>query len=128
MVVLDTSIIIDHLRTQNTKATVLENITNNFSPSDLYISVITVQELFIGQSTKIDRKLQDLNLLLNALKCLEYDSTIAEYAGKIQRDTTRIVTFPDAAIAATTILNGFQLATLNTKDFLAIKNLRLLQF
>lgn len=40
-------------------------------------------------------------------------------------DTSVLIVFADAAIAATAIINGVQLATLNRKDFSPVKDLEL---
>jgi len=52
MVVLDTNIIIDHLRQNNNKETALTAISRRVSKENMAISLVTVQELYEGLSTK----------------------------------------------------------------------------
>jgi len=50
MVILDTNIIIDHLRQK--QESLFENLVNKINKNELAISVITIQELFTGKSTR----------------------------------------------------------------------------
>jgi len=52
---------------------------------------------------------------------------VAQLAGQIARDLGRSIELADAAIASTAIINDFELATLNKKHFLGIKDLRFLE-
>lgn len=126
MVVLDTDIIIDHLR-QLRKGTPLDKISQNEPLENLAISMITVQELYEGKSTKNKERETELLATIAPLKILPYTREIAELAGKIARDLPRYIEATDAAIAATTIINSAKLLTLNTKDFRDIKNLELVE-
>lgn len=121
MVIPDTNIIIDHLRLK--KNSLFEKLLKKVNKNNLAISVITIQELFEGKST---RNLTEENLLLitiSPLKILPYNYETAQLAGKIIRDAYRYIGFADAAIAATCILNEGKLFTLNKKDFHDIKGL-----
>src|SRR3989344_9699562 len=103
MVILDTNIIIDHLRQK--QKSLFENLVNKINKNELAISVITIQELFAGKST---RNLIEENYLLSTISNLEilpYNYDVSRLAGKIIRDTNRYVGFADASIAATVILN-----------------------
>lgn len=105
MVVLDTNIIIDHLRLQQKqKDSHLMKIAKQKPKEVLALSLVSTQELYEGQSTK------------NAQE-------VAQLAGEIARDLDRPIELADAAIAATVILNGSSLLTLNKEDFTGIKNL-----
>ena len=127
MVVLDTNIIIEHLRQPKTKESTLIKLVRKKPKEVLAISIITIQELYEGKSTKNKAKEQALLATISPLKILPYTYEVAQLAGEIARDLTRPIELADAAIAATAILNGAQLLTLNNKDFLGIKNLELLE-
>lgn len=126
MVILDTSILIDHLRQPKNTATIFTNILEKMPQENFAISVITIQELYRGTSTREKDKEQDLLAILKHLKILPYTKNIAQLGGKIGRDTRHPIELPDAAIAATAIINGAHLYTLNKKDFEGIIDLELI--
>lgn len=123
MVILDTSIIIEHLRTPKTKESSLLKIAKKKSKEVLAISMITVQELYEGKSTKDKDKEKSLLSTISPLKILPYTYEIAKLAGEIARDINRPIELADCAIAATAILNSASLFTLDKKDFSGIKDL-----
>jgi len=125
MVVLDTSIIVDHLRQARTKQTSLMKIAKKTSKENLAISIISVQELYEGRSTKDKRREEFLLATISPLKILPYTYEVAQLAGEIARDLKRSIEFVDAAIAATAIVNGASFLTLNQKDFKGIRGLEL---
>ncbi len=125
MVVLDTNIIIDHLRQPGKKETHLTKIAKQKPKEELAISMISVQELYEGKSTKNEEKERYLLATIVPLQILLYTYEVAQLAGKIARDLDRSIEIADAAIAATTIVNGAQLFTLNKKDFQGIEGLEL---
>lgn len=127
MVVLDTSIIIDHLRQQTGKETELMRIAGKVRKEDLALSVISVQELYEGKSTKMELQENYLLATITPLKLLPYTYEIAQLAGEIARDLRQSIELADAAIAATAIVYGASLYTLNTKDFTGIEDLELLR-
>lgn len=126
MVILDTNIIIDHLRQPPKKTSLLVKIVEKKSKENLAISMISIQELYEGRSTKSKTKEQYLLATIAPLKILPYNYEVAQLAGEIARDLRRPIELADAAIAATAILNGAQLFTLNKRDFRGIKNLELM--
>lgn len=124
MVILDTSVIIDHLRTRG-KGYLLD-IAKGIPKQNLAISTITIQELYEGQSTKDERKEKDMLSVISPLTILPYTFETAQLAGEIARDLARPIELADSAIAATAIQNGAALATLNKKDFVGIESLELI--
>lgn len=124
-VVIDTNIIIDHIRFPRIEKSPFEIIIEN-SDIDSLVSTTTIQELFIGQSSL--REDQDIKIrkILKAVKIVDISSEIAELAGKLMRDVKPQIQFADAQIAATAILNKAKLLTLNYKDFKGIKGLRII--
>lgn len=125
MVILDTSIIIDHLRQTGKTTTALMRIARSVSKDDLALSVVAVQELYEGRSTQDRAKEEYLLATITPLKILPYTFEIAQQAGSIARDLERPIEFADAAIAATAIFYGAFLYTLNIKDFKGIPDLEL---
>ncbi len=126
MVIVDTNIIIDHLRKPRSRSW-LEKIQQSFSVSEISISVISIQELCQGQSTAKAKAETTLLATIAPLQIAEYNYQIAKSAGKIIRDSKEPIVFADAAIAASVIKNEAQLATLNGKHFENIPNLKLLK-
>lgn len=122
MVVLDTNIIIDHLRTIG-KESELIKIAKKIPKEALAISTISIQELYEGKSTKDEEEEKQLLITIAPLRILPYTYEVAQYAGEIARDLNRPIELADSAIAATVIFNGCELATLNKKHFLGIKDL-----
>ena len=127
MVVLDTNIIIDHLRFSAKGETALMSIAKKVAKENLAISVITVQELYEGKSAKDKQKEDYLLSTITPLKILPYDYEAAQLAGEIARDLEQSIEFADAAIAATAIVNGAFLRTLNKKHFQGIVGLEFWQ-
>ncbi len=125
MVILDTNIIIDHLRRPFEKSE-LRQIEAKIPIKDLAISIISVQELYQGKSTRDEVHKRTLSETINPLNTLLYTDEVARIAGELARDLDRKIEFPDAAIAATAIVNKAKLLTLNKKDFQGIKGLKLI--
>lgn len=125
MVVIDTNVIIDHLRQKGFPDSLLNKLFDQIELTEAAISIITIQELFAGQSTR-EKEIEDGILkIVNPYKILAYTHEVAKLAGEIERDLKDQIDFPDAAIAATAILNQARLLTLNKKDFKGIKDLEL---
>lgn len=127
MVILDTNIIIDHLR-QKERDTALIKAAKEKTKKNLSISTITIQELYEGKSTIKQNEEEYLLATITPLNILSYNYEIAQTAGKIARDLNKPIELADAAIAATAIVNEASLYTLNKKDFVEIPNLELINF
>lgn len=126
MVILDTDIIIDYIRQPDNENVHLATLLRSVPPEELAISVITIQELYVGESSREIQKENFFLSLINQLILLPYEHQTAKTAGEIMRDVRLQVQFADAAIAATAILNKAKLLTLNKKDFKGIKKLKLI--
>lgn len=124
-VVIDTSVIIDHLRKAREGKSLLETTVEKTDIEPL-ISVAVIQELFAGQSSKNKEPEEKIRKVLHLLNMIAVTSEIAKLAGQIMRDTKPPVQFADAQIAATALLNGATLLTFNKKDFQEIKDLELI--
>ncbi len=126
MVILDTCIIIDHLRrSPNSSTSDLVQLLTAQPDVELAISTITVQELYVGKSSRIPEKEKDLMTVIALCTVLPETYEIAKIAGILTRDTEVKLGLADAAIAATAIHYHAQLFTRNTRDFSAIPNLTL---
>lgn len=120
-IVIDTDVIIDHLRGGRKSKLEIVLGNRNFIP---LISVATIQELFAGQSSKIIKEEKKIRKILALFKIISLNQKIGELAGKIMRDTIRIVQFADAQIAAMAILEKALFLTKNEKDFAKIKGVK----
>jgi predicted nucleic acid-binding protein len=126
MVVLDTNIIIDHLRQSPKKQTYLKKLVKKYNERNLFISIITIQEIYEGKNIAEKDKEEKFLSTISYLKILPYTFEVAQLAGEIARDSSNAIDLADAAIAATAIINGFDLFTLYKKDFVGIGNLQLI--
>lgn len=122
MVIIDTNIIIDHLR-QHQKISLLQQLKK--TDPDIALSLISIQELFTGQSTKKTKNTNILLSLINSFEILPYDYQIAKNAGTINRDLKNPIAFADTTLAATAICYRCPLFTLNQKHFKNIPKLQL---
>ncbi len=125
MVILDTNIIIDHLRLNSPEDSLFIKLLQKETTSELGISIISLQELYAGKSTR--KKSEEVKMLsiLKKLFILSYTFETAVLAGVLVRESSYKMYFADSAIAATALLNKAPLATLNIKDFDHIPNLSL---
>jgi len=126
MVIIDTNIIIDHLR-QTKKISLLKKLQQT-TTEKMAISIISIQELFAGKSTRKKTNTNTLLSIINSLEILPYNYQIAKLAGQINRDLDNPIEFADIAIAATTVYHQSLLFTLNQKHFQNIPKLKLFQF
>lgn len=127
MVILDTNIIIDQLR-RPPKESYLFKLAQKLSKESFALSVISVQELYAGLSTRDERRETMMLATISPVKILPYTYETAQLAGEIIRDLNRPIEFADAAIAATAVIAGCSLVTLNKKDFSSIGDLELFDF
>lgn len=126
MIVIDTSILIDYLRTKRDEQSPFEAIVAREKRTNLGISILTVQELYEGKSIADPENEKVLLSVISSFKILPYTYEVAKRAGEIGRNLDRLIGFADAAIAATAIINGASLATLNKRDFAGIAGLELI--
>lgn len=125
MVILDTNIIIDHLRRPPGTPSYFFQMMNKVPKEELAMSLISVQELYEGKSTRSEQQEKILLMLISYVTIIPYTYEVARLAGIIARDKKTTIQFADAAIAAMAIINGADLFTLNKKDFTDIKDLHL---
>lgn len=118
--VVDTSVIIDFLRSNNKENSLLYKLAEE----DLYISIVTHTELYAGKSVWENSEAREsLEKVLSGMSFITLDKRISERAGYIKSYSN--ISIMDALIASTTIINSMELITLNTKDFEKIKGLEI---
>jgi predicted nucleic acid-binding protein len=117
---VDTNVLIDHLRNLPQATTYLSQARRQ---GRLWISAITIAEIYVGQNTRQPVALAKAKRLLQHFRVAYLDRTIAAQGGALARDFA--IDLPDALIAATALHKGLQLVTRNTKHFVHIPNLNL---
>jgi len=118
IVLIDTNIIIDHLRNFEPAT----NFFNSISEHNLIIfSAITETELLSGQANNNKEKREELLQLLNQWYKIPIENPIALLAGDLSRKYNLEV--PDSIIAATALLSKAILVTKNEKHFISVSNL-----
>ena len=120
MVVIDSSIFIDHLRSYRPALEFFNELSLN--PQDVFFSAITETELIKGKSCS-DNSVRSLVInMLNGLNKIPVDNMIALKAG----DLSRIygTDMPDSIIVATAMICKAELLTRNVKDFEKIEGLK----
>lgn len=112
-VILDTNIIIDVLR--NRQSTI--DLVDGIGDERLHLSAVTMMELYHGARNKAE--LLRISKLTSSMKILEIEHGISVKATQLVYDygIGHNCALPDALIAATAILTGFELFTYNEKDF-----------
>jgi len=122
-IIVDTSIIIEHLRKEIKSKSKLYSIINDY---ELYASAITEFELYAGATDK--RKETDIKNILSVIKILPFTSEMAQEAAKIYlslKKTNQSIEMSDLFIGATSIVFDIPLFTLNLKHFNRINNITL---
>jgi predicted nucleic acid-binding protein len=109
---IDTDVLIEYLRGRSEAVEYLEGLT-----TDLYLSVISVAELFAG--VKGDEEEKSLNQLLQAFVILPVTEKATRLGGLYRRDyrPSHGTGLADALIAATAEENGTDLVTFNRRHF-----------
>ena len=112
---LDTNILIDFFKGKREAQELMIRITEDGRPA---ASILSISELRAGwndeQAAQLIPKLYKLVAVQSITK------EIAEYAGKVKRaykEKGTQLALVDTLIAATAIINDYQLVTRNTKDF-----------
>lgn len=123
-ILLDTSIIIDHLRQKDRSKTVLTALAEN--EYELFASILAHTESYSGKSVweRKDTK-EAIEILFSGIKILPLEEKVSLKAGELRAKQN--MGLGDAIIAATAIVNKIPLATLNIKHFEKIKGLTLWQ-
>ncbi|HEV2744186.1 MAG TPA: type II toxin-antitoxin system VapC family toxin [Rubrobacter sp.] len=109
---IDTDVLVEYLRGRSEAVEYLEGLT-----SDLYLSVISVAELFAGIKGNEEKKA--LDQLLQGFIILPVTEKVARLGGLHRRyyRPSHGTGLADALIAATAEENGADLATFNRRHF-----------
>jgi predicted nucleic acid-binding protein len=121
--VIDSTIFIEHLRAPDKSKTTLSQIAG-MGNNVLYLSAVTVYELYIGASSP--EKQNDIQLLVEGLIVLPFTDEVAIQAAAIYRNLknhNQLIEFRDIFIAATCLVNNLPVKTLNKKHFSRIQDL-----
>lgn len=123
-VLIDTDIIIDFLRTnEGLFPTLLElQVQGNLT---LYISSVTIMELFVGTSSQKQVQSQQLKELIDSFRVIPLDAKLAQFTGELKRGKKWTILTSDLIIGATALWLNAQLATKNRKHFSVIPGLKL---
>jgi predicted nucleic acid-binding protein len=123
-VLIDSSIIIDHLRKTTKRDTRLAILFEDYS---LFLSSISVFELYCGAID--EQKKQDIQDILYSIPVLHFDEHAAIKAGELfvfLKKMNNIIDTRDLFIAAIAMVNNLPLATLNVKHFQRLAQLELI--
>ncbi len=121
MILLDTSVLVDHFRKKDKTSTYFFQLSGQYD--DFAISTITHYEILSGSND-----LQDAfwDLLFNTLVILPFDIACSTESAKIYKSLKAkgmLIDLADLTIAATAIAHSLTLATLNTKHFARVETL-----
>ena len=123
-ILIDSSLFIEHMRAKDKKNTFLADILRH--DSMLFISAVVEYEVELGMTP---RHIEQWSTIRRRLKILPFESSKALMACKVKHELKakgKHIDLADLFIAATAIVNGLPLATLNRKHFDNIDGLRLL--
>jgi predicted nucleic acid-binding protein len=118
---LDSNVLIEHLRGRQQAMSFLSTLK---SAGELYVSAITVAELYAGVRDGRDK--DAIDALLRLLRIIPVDQTIAEQGGLYRQQYGRSdgTGLTDALIAATAEELGANLVTFNQRHFPMIADLQ----
>jgi tRNA(fMet)-specific endonuclease VapC len=112
---IDSDILIDYLRgIENARLFLIEAGKN----ATLYISVVSVVELYAGKETKQEEKRERIERFLKEFVVIPMDESLAQVAGEFRRDYGK--PFADMIVAASAHTYHLRLATRNIKHFEAL--------
>lgn len=113
---VDSDILIDYLRgVDGARVFLLEASGEGV----LYISAVSIAELYAGKETKQEEKRFAIERFLANFQVIAVDASLARSAGELRRDFA--MPFADMIIAASARAYGLRLATRNTKHFAALQ-------
>jgi tRNA(fMet)-specific endonuclease VapC len=119
---IDSSIIIDYLRQKDKSETLLALLLKTGYQSS--ISIVTVVESYAGKSVWESSQIKAvIDELLAGMEIFGLDIALAQQSGQIRAKYN--LSTMDAIIAATAIEHNLPLATLNTKDFDKVPDLKI---
>lgn len=121
--VVDTSVLIDHLRGGKYSVVIFDRIEKQ--SAELLIPTIVIFELFSGKSAQDKLIMAEITELIHDFKRIDLSEEIAILAGELNRKTGKQISPQDYIIAASALSIGGAVLTLNTKHFEQIPHLSL---
>ncbi len=121
--VIDTTIVIEYIRSRNKSATTFHNLK---SKQEIFISAVSVYELYIGASTIY--KEDNIELITRNLVVLPFTYEVSLKAAIVfhqLKAKNKLIEFRDIFIAATCLVNNLPISTLNKKHFERIEGLEI---
>lgn len=115
MILLDTSVFIEYFRRANKENTYFYRLSQVYEAFS--ISSITKYEILVGRKGDQESFWEQL---FDKVSPLPFGANEAKEAASIHQyllEKNKIIGFRDTAIAATSIVHGFPIATLNVKHF-----------
>ena len=121
MILCDTNILIEIYRGNHSIVEVVKQIRQE----NMAVSEVTCAELLYGARDK--KEIQIIRKDLNNLIVLPIQTSISNLAVRLVETyaLSHKLALPDALIASTAIIHNMQLYTLNTKDFIFLKDVSL---
>jgi len=134
-IVVDTSVIIAAERRGHTVREILEQVRAALGEIEIGLSVVTIAELVHGAyrtktQAQQQRRLEFIERLFSDVPVHPVTLDIARLAGRIEGQQEAIgvqFAFEDLLIGATALHLGFEVATLNLRDFKRIPGLSVIQ-
>lgn len=123
-VVVDTSILIDHLRGTSQDFKILESLRLK-KEVELLIPLIVITELFAGKEARKKRATEIFNQLIKGLTLIGLNIDSAKKAGELIRTYPQIPDPFDFLIAAIALDENAYIATHNIKHFKQISGIKL---
>ena len=120
-VVVDSDFIIDYLRTSKGWLPDLISLQSQ-GEIEIYVSSMTVFELFAGHSSKKDEP--KILELVASFKVVAFDEKLAKFAGELTRDWKLSLPLADFIIASTAVYVEAEIATRNKDHFKGIPRLK----
>lgn len=125
-IICDTDVIIDYWNNQSPRHAITKNeIDNKIGLNNVLISVVTQIELLIGAFNK--NQISRINKSIQRFSVISIDEITSNTTVELIKSYTLShgLVMPDALIASTSILSGYDLFTYNTKDYKFITGLKL---
>lgn len=120
-IVIDSDVFIDFLRTGRGLLPLIISLQEE-GRIEIYISSVTVFELFAGASSKNDES--KILGLIDKLKVIPFNMDLAKYAGEMKRDKKASIALADFFIASSALYIGADIATRNKDHFKGIIGIR----
>lgn len=114
-ILVDTGPFIEYIRLKDKSKANILNIPEDI---ELFMSAVTWYELWAGTHNESTER--DSLVITAGIPILAFEAEIAKRAGTIHQDLQRqgkMIGFRDIFIAATALVHGLPIRTLNTKDF-----------